>query len=89
MTEPHSSIQIEYWPEAPGIENLEPFLKHITEIAARFQELRITDQLYKQQELPLQTDPKKEFRDRIRRLGSGRGRTPYADEDLARAKGEL
>ena len=53
MTEPHSSIQIEYWPEAPGIENLEPFLKHITEIAARFQELRITDQLYKQQELPL------------------------------------
>ena len=53
MTEPYSSIQIEYWPEAPGIENLEPFLKHITEIAARFQELRITDQLYKQQDLPL------------------------------------
>jgi len=53
MTEPYSSIQIEYWPEAPGIENLEPFLKHIAEIAGRFQELRITDQLYKQQKLPL------------------------------------
>ena len=53
FTEPYSSIMIDYVPDEQGIENLEPFLKHIAEIAARFQELRITDQLYKQQELPL------------------------------------
>ena len=53
FTEPYSSIMISYVPDEQGIENLEPFLKHIAEIAARFQELRITDHLYKQQELPL------------------------------------
>ena len=52
-TEPHSLIYIDYVPKEQGIKNLEPFLKHVAKIAARFQELRITDQLYKQQELPL------------------------------------
>lgn len=58
FTEPYSSIMISYVPDEQGIENLEPFLKHIAKITARFQELRITDQLYKQQELPLpERDP--------------------------------
>ena len=44
---------------------------------------------FKQLSLPLSVDPKKDFRNRIRRMGSGKGRSPYADEDLARAKGEM
>ena len=73
-----ATLPLEDWKEIPS-EVGEDFIDFLTRIKERSKQLT----------LPLQTDPKKEFRDRIRRMGSGQGRTPYADEDLARAKGEL
>jgi len=70
-----ATFPLENWKETPS-EPGEAFVDFLTRIKEYSRQLT----------LPLQTDPKKEFRDRIRFRGSGQGRTPYADEDLARAK---
>jgi len=74
-----ATIPSDNWKKVPS-EVGEDLVAFLTRVEAGFRQLS----------LPLAVDPKKDFRNRIARLGSGKpARNPWRDEDLARARGEL